>query len=161
NFAADSKSNAFLKTMKPGALAGLKSMPADYTTFTAFDFGAEAYQVFHPIVKALSASGGEEDDEKGPNKAISDALDEMLAAKPRKYLSASKRDGHEELQVWDFADPKKGVAAQLKLFRALKEGAEYQMMPLKDKPVIKANSAKYRNSSFHYVRLKWDLDKVF
>jgi hypothetical protein len=162
NVATDSKTNSFLKTLKPAALAAMKSLPADYSTFIGFEFGPEAYKSFHPIMKALAASaGGEEDENKAAAKAISDALDDMLAAKPRRYLSASTAATQDELHIWDFADPAKGVAAELKLFRALKEGSEYQFRPLKEKPIIKAESQKYRDTKLHYVSMKWDLDKLF
>jgi hypothetical protein len=161
NVTADSKSNAFLKKLKPADLAEIKALPGDYTTFTAFEFGPDAYKSFHPIIKALAASGSEEEEDKGPNKAIDDALDEMLAAEPRRYLAAGKLAGQEEMQVWDMADPAKAAAAQLKLFRALKEGMEFQFMPLKEKPVIKAGAEKYRGARMNYVGMKWDTDKMF
>src|SRR5262249_55328145 len=146
---------------KPAALSALKSLPADYNMFIGFEFGSEAYNSFHPIMKALAASaGGDEDENKDAAKAISEALDELLAAKPRRYLSASKASGEEELHVWEFTDPAKGAAADLKLFRALKVGSEYQFRTLKEKPLIKAESQKYRDTKLHYVSMKWDLDKL-
>jgi hypothetical protein len=158
NVPTDSKSNGFLKTMKPSSLAGLKSLPASFTTFTAIDFGYQAYKAFHPIMKCLAA--GPEDDDKGNNKAILAAMDEFLAAKPLRYLSASKTGGSTGFQVWEFTDPAKGVAAQLKLMKALKKGGEYQFVPIKETPVVKANAEKYRDAPLHFAGIKWDLEKL-
>jgi hypothetical protein len=157
--AANSASNEFLKKLKPAAFAALKTLPGDFTTYSGFEFGPETYKVFHPIMKILLVSGKEED--KQQNEAIAKALDEMLAARPRSFLSAGMMGaGRASLQVWDYADPARATAAQLRLFQALKDGGEFAMTPLKGKPVIKPSAEKYRGAALHHVRLKWDLGKI-
>jgi hypothetical protein len=106
------------------------------------------------------SAGGDEDENKDAAEAINAALNELVAAKPRSHLSAENVDPPEKLIIWDFADPAKGTAAQLKLFRALKAGSEYYAMPLKEKPDVKADSQEYRGVKLHSVSMKWDLDKM-
>jgi hypothetical protein len=159
SFAAHSKSDAFLKMFKPSPLAGLKALPAGFTTFSACDFGPQAYKAFHPILKSLAA-GPETEEGKPQDKTIKEAMDDLLAARPRRYVSASNMSGGTGFQVWEFADPAKGLAAQLKLMKALKKGGEYQFTSIKDEPVVKADAETYRDARFHYASLKWDLDKM-
>jgi hypothetical protein len=157
--AANSPSNDFLKKLKPAGFAALKTLPAGFTTYTGLEFGPEAYKVFHPIMKVLLASGKEED--KKSNEAIAKALDEMLAAGPRSFISSGMLGaGRGGFQVWDYADARKATVAQLRLFQALTDGGKFAMTPLKGKPIIKPNAEKYRGTTLHYVRLKWNLEKM-
>jgi hypothetical protein len=157
---AASKTNDALKTMKPSALAGLQSMPAGLMTYMGVDFGPEARKAFKPLVKNMLAASGERGDQAG-DKALEDALDDLLDARPRQLYSAAKMGaGRCGLQVWQYADPAKAVAAQLRMFRALKEGAAVQLIPLKAKPVVKAEAQAYRDTKLHRASLKWDLDKL-
>jgi hypothetical protein len=146
--------------MKPSPLAGLKALPASYMSYLAADFSPEALKPLQTLVKAYLASADEEDD-KDQAKAIQDAVNDILAAKPRGLESASTLGtGSDSLQIWQYGDPAKAVAAQLKLFKALKPGGKFQFTPLKEKPTIKAESQKYRGAKLNYVSLKWDLDKL-
>jgi hypothetical protein len=160
NVKANTKSNKVLKAMKPSPLAGLKSLPSTYMSYIAADFGADALKALQPVMKGFLASADEEED-KDQAKAIQEAVNELFAAKPRSLESASTLGtGGDSLQIWQYGDPAKAVAAQLKLFKALKPGGKFQFTPLKDKPTIKADAQKFRGAKLHYVSLKWDLEKL-
>jgi hypothetical protein len=157
-FAKDSKANQFLKTMKPSALAGLDTLPAGLASYTAVEFGPDGYKAFHPLTLLGSSSGKEND--KGQNKEFQEALNELLAAKPQWMISSSRLQlGKGGLQIWQYGDPAKGMAAQLKYYKSLKEGATFQFAPLKGDTVIKMNAQSYRDAKLHSVRMKWDLEK--
>jgi hypothetical protein len=160
NVRADTKSNTFLKKLKPTALAGLKTLPSSFTNYMAAEFGKDAVKPLEPILKGLMASSGDEDD-KDQAKAIKEAVDELMAAGPLGVDGASKvGSGIDALQVWHYADPAKAAAGQFKLFKALKAGSKYQFLPLKEKPVIKADAEKFMGAKLTYVSMKWDLDKL-
>jgi hypothetical protein len=158
--AENSKTNQLLKTMKPSPLASLQALPAGFTTYTAVDFGPEAYKAFHPIMKNLLAAAGEKGDQAS-EKAVADALDDLLDARPRELYSAARMGvARGSLQIWQYADPDKGDAAQLRMFKALKEGTSFQFIPLKGKAGVKTAVQPYRNVKLHSVLLKWDLEKL-
>src|SRR5262249_33472424 len=160
NVRADTKSNKFLQAMKPTSLTGLKTLPATFMSYMAAEFDPESLKIFQPFFKGMAASADEEED-KELAKAIQEAVDAFLAAKPRSFESASSLGGAgDSLQIWQFADPAKAVAAELKLFKALKPGGKFQLSPLKEKPVVEANAAKFRGANFNYVSMKWDLEKL-
>lgn len=161
NVRDDTKSNGFLSKMKPSSLASIKTLPHGYTSYMATEFGPEAFKAFEPVLKALLASADEETDKEGA-KVIKDAVDGILAAGPKGLLSASALStGGEGLQVWQYADPNKAAAAQLKLFKALKGGGKYQFAPIKGQPVVKEGAESFRGTKLTFVSLKWDLDKMF
>jgi hypothetical protein len=159
-----SKSNAVLKTMKPSALKELGTLPAHYTTFTAADFGPDALKALEPVVKKIFAQGDdEEEDEKAKarTKEVQEAIKDLLAAKPRRVLAGGTLGSQSAgLQIWDYADPAKAAAAQLKLYKTLTGSTKYLSMPLKGKPTIKANAVAYRSGKLNHVKMDWDLDKL-
>jgi hypothetical protein len=158
-FAGDSKSNGFLKTVKPSPLAGLLTLPADQTVYTAVDFGPEAYKSVHPLIKNMLASA-DEDDETQYN-AVRRALAALLAAGPRSWLSATRLGtGRTGLEVGGFAEPARAVDAQVKLLKALKKGGDYQAVPLKDSAVVKNAAETYRGVRLYQARLPWDLNRL-
>jgi hypothetical protein len=158
--AADSKTNLVLKTMKPSPLTGLEALPAGFTTYTAVDLGPEALKAFRPLVTCMLAPSGERGDQAA-EKTLDDALDDLIDAKPRLMCSAARMGtDRAAVQVWQVADAAKGAAAQLRMFRALKEGGSFQLVPVKAKPAVKADAQAYRDTKLHRVSLKWDLDKL-
>ena len=64
------------------------------------------------------------------------------------------------VQVRQYENPAKAVAAQLEVFRTLKKGSVFQQFTLKDNPVVKEKAQKYGAFEFHSVRCRWDLDKT-
>jgi hypothetical protein len=158
----DTKTNLFLKDMKPAPLASVKSLPGSYSNFTAVEYGPHGFKWLHPITRgALHISAGGDDDENSDaREAIIAAVGQFVAARPLRAFTASNFTGLEELRIWEFADPARGAAAQLQLFRALKKGSEYQLYPLREMPVIKAKSQPYRGTRLHFVSMKWDFEKM-
>src|SRR5262249_540075 len=57
-------------------------------------------------------------------------------------------------------DPAKAAEAQLKMFRALGEGATFQNAAIKGKPEVQENAESYKGFKFHYARIVFDLDKL-
>ena len=64
------------------------------------------------------------------------------------------------IQSATFQDPNKAVEGQLKLFRALGEGAMFQNSAIKGKPEIKENDQTHKGLKLHFVKITWDLDKL-
>jgi hypothetical protein len=164
NVGAGTKSDKFLRSFKPAALAELKRLPTGWASYSASELGPGTYQWLQAnVMKPLPFSAGWDDDEeenKGAAQAIKEAVKELVAARPLRSLGARKVDGLEDLIIWEFADPAKGAAAHLRLFQALERGSEYANMPLKEKPVIKPESQKYRDTRLHYVTIKYDFEKL-
>jgi hypothetical protein len=162
DFREDTVTGQLLRAMKPSPLDSLKTLPADFTSYSAFDFGPAAFKAFGSIFKGVIASPSEEEEaDKAQAKAIQKALDEMIATNPRSLATGSRLgSGNESLMVWQVGDPAKLAAAQVKLFKALKGGGKYAFAPLKDKPVVKTDAAKYRGAGLNHVSLKWDLEKL-
>ncbi len=98
-------------------------------------------------------------DAKGQEaKAIDEAVQEMLKAGPHERLLAVSAPPS-GVEVWQFDDPDKAVAAQAKLIEAtgaalLKAGV------LKDKPEIQPHAHKYKGFDFTAVRVNWDVAKL-
>lgn len=149
---ADTQVNAFLKGAKPGALGQLGTLPAGQLGYMAAELPPELFKLYGP---ALQGFYGSEDAE---GKKLRDAWEALTAAGPQAgAMTFNYPTGG--LQVWQYRDPVKAAAAQLKLFQEFQNGESFQSVPLKEKPVVKADAQNYRGFKLNSVRLVWDFDK--
>jgi hypothetical protein len=149
---AETKTNKFLKDQKPAVLDALGTLPGGMTSYTATAIGDAMLKALAPIMYGTSAT----DDGK---KAMEAAIDELIASGQKLTLSAANVPPA-GINIATFDDPAKAAQAQLKLFRALGEGATFQNAAIKGKPEIKENAESYKGFKFHYVRIVFDLDKL-
>jgi len=151
----DAPTNKLLAEMKAGPLAGLATLPPGYLGYVGIEWDSRAYKTLEPLVLGFLGSA-----EGAQDKALHKALDELIAAGPGPVLMASGPP-KKGLQVLRYAEPAKAVAAQLKLYEALRDVMKFANMPLKEKPVLRPDAENYRGSKFHYFSVKWDLEKQF
>src|SRR5262249_39179029 len=59
-----------------------------------------------------------------------------------------------------YADPAKGMDAQLKLIEAMGAGTTFQSGALKEKPKVQPKAEKYKGFELTSVQLTWDFDKM-
>jgi hypothetical protein len=93
------------------------------------------------------------------DKEVKQAQAEVAEAGPEALL-ADFNIPMQSLQVWRFKEPANAVAAQLKLYQALKPGGSYQTALLKEKPEVKANAQEHGGFKLHEVSVRWDFEKT-
>jgi hypothetical protein len=154
-FKADSASNKVLSQIKTYPLAGVEKLPPGYLAYVAMQQEAKTFKMLEPLIRGVMGSP-----EGAKEKDLQQALDELLAAGPGLVLMATS-PGSKGLQVAHYKDAEKAAAAQLKFFDALRDVTLYASMPLKEKPVVRANAETFRGGKFHFFSVKWDFDKQF
>src|SRR5207244_3374257 len=82
----------------------------------------------------------------------------LPVAGPRRQLTAASVPAG-GLVAAKYDDPAKAVAAQLKLYKELKEGSTLGAV-LKADPVVKEKAEKHGGFEFNSISLKWDLEKT-
>jgi len=149
---ADSKTNTLLKQWKKLPVAELHRLPAGHMVYSAVVFTPELMKELGPLMYGVADIDGNE------NKALRKAFDDLADAKPRLLLDATNVPAS-GLTVWKYDNPSKAVDAQIRLFKALKEGSTFKAM-LKEDAAIKENAQKDHGFEFTHVRLRWDLEKT-
>lgn len=150
---ADSKTNEFLKTVKPSELTEVGTLPLGQMAYTAMRLGPALGKILQPLMMGAAA-----DPESEPGKAMQQALDQIAAAGPRALLQAQGLRG-EGLQVGQYADTAKAAQAHLALLRSLKEGVNFNSISIK-KAEVKADAQKHRGFQLHHAQLVWDFEKM-
>jgi hypothetical protein len=148
----ETKTNKFLKDQKPATLDALGTLPGGMTSYTASTLGEAMMKALAPFMYGAAAN------DEG-RKAMDAAVDQFLASGQRLTMSATNVPPS-GINVATCADPAKAAEAQLKMFRALGEGATFQNAAIKGKPEIKENAESYKGFKFHYSRIVFDLDKL-
>jgi hypothetical protein len=145
-----STTSAELKGLKLSAFEGLDRLLPGEVVYTGLQTSTRMLEALGGLM--LGASGQE-------GKAFSQALELLAKAGPgtRVDSSALPVSG---VQVWHFEDPKKAVAAEVKLFEAAQAGSGLQGGIVKEKPEIKRSARKYGDFDLNAVELTWDLDKM-
>jgi hypothetical protein len=149
---AETKTNDVLKEQKPAPLDALGSLPGGMTSYTATALGDSVLKAMAPMM--YGAAAGDEG-----KKAVDAAIDQLLAAGQKMTLSATNVPPA-GINVVTYQDPAKAVQAQIKIFRALSDGATFQNAAIKGKPEIKENAELYKGFKFTSVRVEFDLDKL-
>jgi hypothetical protein len=152
---AGTRTGLFLKSFRPSALGDLLAkMPAGHLAYSAMQVEPALLQVFPAWLYGLSAGPGD-----GQDKVVREALRRLTEAKPRAKLDSAQLP-LQGMQVWDYEDPAKAVAARLQLLRALKAGDTFEGVVLKEKPEVKAQDLAYRGLELHYLGTAWDIPKM-
>jgi hypothetical protein len=146
------KTNTFLHDQKPGGLDAIGTLPAGLTTYSGTQMTGDLLKAMAPLM--LGAIGGEGDAQKQTEAAIAKLIE---AGGAGSYSGANLPPAG--VQVQTFADPAKGVAAMLSLFRAMGDGGTFQNAYLKGKPDIKENAQDHKGFKLHAAHFFWDLDK--
>lgn len=142
-----------LTDSRPVAFKELDKMPAGSAYYTGMKTSAALFKGLGSWM--VSVPLGNHGDEM---KEVAAALDELAKAGPSLRL-----DGYSfpmaGLQVYQYDDPAKAVAAQLKLFEAMVQG-DPKEIGLKEKPVLKKDAEKYGDFQLNSVEFVWDFDKM-
>jgi hypothetical protein len=149
---ADSKTNTYLKEWKKLAAGDLAKLPAGQMVYSSMAFTPALMKEFG------SLTYGAADPDSADAKALKKEIEALSEAGPREMLTASNVPSS-GLTLWKYDDPAKAVAAQLKVFKALKEGSSYGAV-LKGAPVVKEGAEKQGGIEFHSVGLKFDIEKT-
>jgi hypothetical protein len=151
--AAGTPSDAILKGAEPTPLGELRSLPAGQLGYFAMKPGPGLMDALKPLLSGALA--GAQDD----NKELLQAFDLINQAGPG-VVYGSFNIPVAGLTVWTYKDPQKAVQGQVKLMRAMKPGAAYQMAALKEKPEIKENARTYHDFKLTRATVKLDWEKV-
>jgi hypothetical protein len=154
DFVAESPITAALKDAKPASLDELGKLPAGMTTYTAAKVRPA---LFKDHARLLFGILGNAEGKKAD--ATTAALADLLAAGPRVRADATSFPW-QGVQVWQFDDPAKAVAAQRKLMEALEAGNTYAGVLVKDRPAVRGGAQEYGGFKFHQATLEWDFDKL-
>jgi hypothetical protein len=154
-FGSQTETNSFLKQLKPASLSELGTLPLGQLAYTASNFDPTLSKTLALLMKE-SQAGDEDEDAK---KAIEAAQKELAGNRRLVELSASGgfTGG---LEVAEYQDGAKAVAAQLKIFKALTKSGTYQSIPLKEKPVVKESAETVGDYKLTMVKLAFDFDKA-
>jgi hypothetical protein len=149
-----STTSSALKNFKTAAFTDLGRMPPGEVFYFGTDTNAKMLESLGGL-----AVGAMVDKDAKQAKEIEAALDQMARAGPgvRVDSAAIPPTG---LQVWQFEDPAKAVAAMTKLARSADAGGALQGGVLKEKPVIKEGAEKYNDFTLTSVELAWDVEKM-
>ncbi len=150
----NTKTAALLKTYKPVDLESLDRSPAGQVFYTALMTNPEMFKLLGPL--AIGASG--EPDGKG-GKAMKAAVEAFAKAGPGARLDVAGLPAS-GVQLWQFAEPAKALAAQALVLDNLSKGDTFASGMLKEPAVLKKGAGKYKDLSFDAVTLVWDLEKM-
>jgi hypothetical protein len=142
-----------LKDSRPVAFKELERLPEGRTMYSALKTSAALYKGLGSLMAGIPlGKSGEE------SKEVAAALDELAKAGPNVRL-----DGYSfpmaGLQVYEYDDPAKAVAAQVKLFKALAAG-DAKDLGLKEKPTLKVDAETCGDFKLHSVEMAWDFEKM-
>jgi hypothetical protein len=142
-----------LKDSRPAAFKDLERMPGGRAYYSALKTSAALYKGLGGLIAGIPLSkDGEE------SKEIAAALEELAKAGPNERLD-SYSFPMAGLQVYQYDDPAKAVAAQLKVIKALIAN-DPKEIGLKEKPVLKTNAQKHGDFQLHSVQMAWDFEKM-
>ncbi len=133
-----------LKGSKQSAFKELDKMPAGEVFYVGME-------VSPMMAKSLGAmmTGMAADPESEGGKALAAAFSEWTEAAPSQSLGAMKYP-IAGVSVVKSADPKKTLAASLKMLKAMGAEGSFQNAHFKEKPEIKENAEKHNGVEFHF-----------
>ena len=152
-FRPNGKTAEVLKDYKPTAFSGLDNLPGGQTYYVGMETVPPLFRLTGTMLfSSMADASGKE------GKAIDEAIEEMLKAGPRERLLAVNVPPS-GVEVWQFDDPEKAVAAQAKLVEAT-GAALVRAGFLKEKPEITPHAHKYKGFDFTAARVTWDVTKL-
>ena len=150
----DSKTAEMLKESKPSAFRDLPRLPAGQMIYTARQSGPVVAKLLGLVQFRLAI-----DPDGDGAKAAHEALDQLMQAGPRSHVQAVTLPPA-GVELWEYDDPQKAVAAQTKLLGSLGAGDWFLYGLLKEKPEIKTKVVRYRNMDVTYAHLVFDWDRM-
>lgn len=154
-FAADSGTNDFLKSLKPATLAQLGALPSGRIMYIASNFDASKSKT----LQALMIEGLAADEDEDASKGIAEAVKELADA-DRTIDLTMMRTLAEGAEIGEYKDGAKAFAAMMKVFKSLTKTGSVGNVPLKDKPVIKENAETLGDWKFNSIKFSFDFDKA-
>ena len=139
-FGDKTDTNDFLKQFKPASLSLLGSLPSGQLAYTASNMDLSKSKSLSKLVTDALADDEDEDAKKAIQEAIKEVSEQSRGVQLER-MNLFKGG----LEVQEFADAGKVVAANLKLFKALTKTSKFASTPLKDKPVIKEGAEMVGN----------------
>lgn len=146
---AETESNAFLKSQKPAALAGIGTLPSDQMVYMTALLSPDSMKSIMTIGQGAGT----------PNEAMKKAIQEMVAAGPRAYCSAASFP-LAQLTAQEFDNPKKAIDATLAMFRAMGDEETVARMMLKGPPQVKVDAKTHKDIKFTEYKMEFDIDKM-
>jgi len=154
-FRADSETNDFLKQLKPSALGELGGLPGGRMMYTASNFDPNKSKFLTALAQSALAEDMDEDAGKGIKEAIKD-----LSEAGRIYEVAMMKSLSDGMEVYEYKDGPKAVAAMTKMFKSLSKSGSFANVPLKDKPVLKQDAETVGGLKLNLVKFSFDFDKA-
>ncbi|MFL5339870.1 MAG: hypothetical protein ACJ8F7_06945 [Gemmataceae bacterium] len=149
-----SKTNAYLKTMKPATLTGIIKLP---TGAMAYSNSVPGLDLAQGLLTSMLGLGGSGESKASPE--AEEALKELAGLKfEESYSSGDFPSGG--IQVIRYAEPAKAVAASLKLYKSVPADSSFIGSALKGKPEVKEGEQTAHGFTLHSVRLTWNIDKM-
>jgi hypothetical protein len=144
---------ALLKDSRPVPFKELERMPDGRAYYSALKTSAALYKGLGTLIVGIPL--GKEGEE---SKEVAAALAELAKAGPNVRM-----DGYafpmSGLQVYEYDNPAKAVAAQVKLFKVLASG-DAKELGLKEKPVLKVDAETHGEFKLNSVQMVWDFEKM-
>ena len=135
-----------LKDSRPVPFKELERLPADRTYYVAMKASAALYKNLGSLVSGL------------PNVDTKDAvtlMEELAKAGPDIAVGGGSFP-IAGLNVYQYDDPAKAVAATLKMYRNM----DPKISNLMEKPVVKKDAEKHGDFKLHFAQLAYDFDKM-
>ncbi len=152
-FADDTPTGRVLADERPTAQAGLGDLPRGQMTYTGTFVGKGVRAMLQSFAQEYGAA---EDDEKGQEAMKKLAAGLAAAGESGQYAAASIPVAG--IQVSEFKDPTKAVAAMQGMLRGLAEGGTFQNVMLKEKPTVKVDAQKHAGFTLTEVKMSLDLE---
>jgi len=154
-FKPQSDTSAFLKKFKPAALAEINSLPSGRQLYAATNFNPFLSKTLSKLLREATA----DDDNEEAKAAIGEAIKELGELGRSVDVSSANLPGN-SLEVTEYKDGAKALAAQVKVFKALTKSGSFGNLPLKSKPEIKENAETVGDYKMNFVKFEFDFDKA-
>jgi hypothetical protein len=150
--APNTPTDKVFKGASQSAFEDIERLPAGQVGYIGMQTDPEFMKVASKLQDLMTSNSD--------SKAFTEARKELEAAGPRSFVAAFNIPPS-GLQVWQYEDPAKAVAAQLKMFQGLESGSSFHTAFLKEKPEVKEDAENHRGFKLNQARIVWDWDKAF
>ncbi|HLJ98172.1 MAG TPA: hypothetical protein VKU02_33740 [Gemmataceae bacterium] len=149
---ANTKTDQYLKNFSLASGSDLATLPAQQMGYWTIKLGPDSLKASAWMKTMILGSGAQA-------KAVQEAFDQLIAAKPHAFLEAFRLPPS-GLKIAHFEDPAKAAAAMRHLFEAFEVGENFASAPIKGKPELKLDAQMHRGFRLDYASFTWDLDKL-
>lgn len=155
-FGPGTETNGLLKQLKPATLAELGTLPSGHLAFSASNFDPSLSKTLSAMLKENTA----DDEDADAKKVIASVMKELSENGRSLELSAGDLMNGGALEIAQYKDSSKAIAAELRMFKAMTKSASFGGVPLKSKPEIKEKAETVGVFQFHQLKLAFDFDKA-